>query len=76
MTANNTKALLDRINNDFVYHAPKPGQPETYAEIRERARVLAVHLVGVVPASRELSLALTSLEEAVFWANAGIARNG
>jgi len=70
--------ILKRIDNDFVYHAPKEGQPATYAEIRERCRLLAVHFAEVMPESavRELSLALTKLEEAAFWANAGIARHG
>lgn len=35
----------------------------------------AVWLLGICPDSRELSTALTKLEEAVFWANAAIARN-
>jgi hypothetical protein len=69
------QALLDRVDNDFVYHAPKPGQVERYAVIREQARLFARMLVLEVPPSRELSLALTNLEQAVFHANAGIARN-
>ena len=68
--------LVNRIDNGFVYHSPKPGQPETYAEIRERAKHLALHFVEVMPEGRELALALTNLEQAVFWANAGIARHG
>jgi hypothetical protein len=32
-------------------------------------------LLSLVPAGRELSLALTKLEEAMMWANDGIARN-
>jgi len=71
--------LLDvqekRIDNDFVYHAPKVGQPERYETIRFFAKVLAKFFCRLCPPSRELSLALTKLEEAVFWANAAIARN-
>lgn len=63
------------IDNDFTYHAPKPGQAERYAEIRGGAKILALHLLSDCPQSRELSLAITKLEEAVFWANAAIARN-
>lgn len=44
--------------------------------IRDGATVLAMRIEAVVPESRERSLALTKLEEVVFWANAGIARNG
>ena len=32
-------------------------------------------MIASCPDSRELSLALTNLEQAVFWANASIARN-
>ena len=60
----------------FTYHSPKPGQPETYQLIREKAKELALLLRDNVPPGRELALARTKLEETVFWANAGIARNG
>ncbi len=64
-----------QIERNFTYHPPKSGQPELYEEIREEAKKLAMMLNVTVPDSREKSLALTKLEEAVFWANAGIARN-
>lgn len=67
--------IRERIANDFTYHSPREGQAEVFAEIRSRALDFARHIVDVVPPSREQSLALTSLEEVVFWANAGIARN-
>lgn len=63
-----------RINN-FVYHAPLPHQPEKYESIRGQANNLSHHLNACCPPSRELSLAQTKLEEAIFWANAAIARN-
>lgn len=64
------------IENRFTYHAPKPGQPEIYQDIRTLAKELALDINEVVPEGREKSLALTKLEEAVFWANAGISRHG
>jgi hypothetical protein len=67
--------LLKCIANDFIYHTPVNGQPERYNEIRAGARQLAEFIVENTPISREQSLALTSLEEAVFYANAAIARN-
>lgn len=76
MSIERTKNLYDRIENDFTYHPPKPGQPETYQEIRDLARELAFTFVDTCPEGRELSTALTKLEEAVMWVNAGIARNG
>ena len=64
-----------RIESDFTYHAPKEGQPERYVALREKAKELAHLIVDSTPASREQSLALTSLEQAIFWANASIARH-
>lgn len=64
-----------QIENNFTYHAPKPGQPEKYTAIREKAKELALLIVESTPASREQSLAITELESCVMWANAGIARN-
>jgi len=64
-----------QIENNFSYHAPKPGQPEIYEAVREKAKELAYLIDTHVPESREQSLALTNLEQAVMWANAGVARN-
>ena len=63
------------IENNFTYHAPKEGQPAKYGAIREQAKAVAYLLDAVCPNSREKSLAMTKLEEVVFWANASIARN-
>lgn len=63
------------IENNFSYHAPKDGQPAKYEAIRAKAKELAYLIGNKVPDSREKSLALTNLEQAVMWANAGIARN-
>lgn len=64
-----------QIENNFSYHAPKPGQPELYQEIREKAKEFAYLIDEKAPNSREKSLAMTKLEEAVMWANAAVARN-
>lgn len=64
-----------QIENNFSYHAPKEGQPAKYQVIRNKAKELAYLIEIEVPNSREKSLAMTNLEQAVFWANAGIARN-
>lgn len=66
----------DRIENDFTYHPPKDGQPALYQSIRDTAREFAHLIDTLVPDGREKSIALTKLEEVVFWSNAGIARNG
>ena len=64
----------EEINKRFTYHAPHGQQPELYEELRRKARALATFIILETPASREQSLAITKLEEAIFWANAGIAR--
>ena len=67
--------IQTQIDNNFSYHAPKPGQPEKYEIIRSTAKCLAELVNEACPESREKSLALTKLEESVMWANASIARN-
>lgn len=67
--------LAARIDRDFRYHPPHGDQPERYERLRAYARGLAHAIVQLTPASREQSAALTNLEQAVFWANAAIARN-
>jgi len=68
-------SIKDRIKNDFTYHPPKPGQAEIYEGIRAAGLAMAEHITDVTPLSREQSLALTAIEEAVFWANAALARS-
>lgn len=63
-----------RINRVFTYHGPMGDQPARYEAIRAQAREFAVTLAGECPPSRELSLALTKLEECVMHANSAIAR--
>lgn len=63
------------IENNFTYHAPKPDQISRYTEIRQNAKLTAELIDHLCPDSREKSLAMTKLEEAVMWANAAIARN-
>lgn len=64
------------LTNRFTYHPPKDGQPELYQRLRDEAKALAESIDEAAPDSREKSLAITSLEQAVFWANAAIARHG
>ena len=67
--------MKDMVNNNFKYHEPKEGQVKKYADIRDTSKELAYIFTELCPESRELSLAITKLEEAVMWANAAIARN-
>lgn len=68
--------IKEQIENNFMYHAPRHGQPERYTAIREKAKELAYLIEESCPASRERSIAFTELETAVMWANASIARHG
>ena len=68
-------SIAEDLANRYTYHAPRPDQIEKYAVIRANVHSIAQEFVSLCPTSRELALALTHLEEAVFWANAAIARN-
>ena len=63
------------LRNRFTYHAPQGDQALRYGEIRSLAREWAQLVDSSCPDSREKSLALTKIEEAMMWANASIARN-
>lgn len=67
--------MNERIENNFTYHKPSGDQPERYERIRTKAKELAYLMNELCPDSREKSLAMTQLEDAVMWANASIARS-
>lgn len=67
--------LKMRVRNDFIFHPVIGDQDERYQMNREKFLELALFIVDSTPVSREQSLCLTALEEAMFWANAAIARN-
>lgn len=66
--------MKEQIQNNFTYHSPKDTQPERYELLRDLAKSLARVIVETTPPGREQALALTNLEQAIFWANAAIAR--
>lgn len=63
------------LENTFKYHVLQADQPQKYEALRAKAKELAALILETVPESRERSIALTKVEEASMWANAGIARN-
>lgn len=66
----------DDLNNRFSYHAPSTEDvADTHEDIRQECQNLATFIVLYTPESREQSLAVTKLEEVMYWANAAIARN-
>lgn len=70
-----TQEMLDRIENEGAYHAPRGNQVERYETIRSAVKELKFLIVRNTPPSREQSSALTALDDATFWANASIARH-
>lgn len=65
----------EQIQNTFTYHKPFGNQPERYEDIRNQAKQMANTIQRACPESREKSVALTNLQQAVMWANASIAIN-
>lgn len=64
------------LDNRFGYHKPQSEEVvNKHGNIRAECRALADTLTENCPESRELSLAITKLEEVMMWANAAIARN-
>lgn len=61
------------IEQVFSYHPPVLDQPARYSSIRNAAKALAQNILDNAPPSREQSLALTHLQEAVMFANAAVA---
>lgn len=70
-----SEEMKKRLDNTFTYHSPKEDQPERYSLLRNVAKSLAQDIVESTPPSREQALALTHLEESIFYANVAIARN-
>lgn len=69
------KAVVDELLQRFTYHAPFGNQVARYGELRSTGLVLAHLVLTQTPPGREQSLAITNIEQAIFWANAAIARN-
>ena len=64
-----------RLSNDFRFHEKsRQERASEHEQVRSGCLGLAELVLSVVPSGREQSLALTKIEEAMFWANAGIAR--
>ncbi|MFM9430062.1 hypothetical protein [Arthrobacter sp. MP_2.3] len=63
------------IEKRFTFHAADESKTASHQLVRDQVKGLAHYWDGNLPAGREKSLAITKLEEAMFWANASIARN-
>jgi hypothetical protein len=69
--ANTTYADLEKR---FTYHPPTDAKVQIHQGIREELLATAESIGILLPEGREKSLFLTKLEEAMFWANAAVAR--
>lgn len=64
------------VEQRFIFHPPDEEKAAKHARIRREIKATAETIVESVPEGREQSLAITKMEEAMFWANAGLARSG
>ena len=66
----------DQLRHRFQFHpADAQNTKDAHQEVRDSCLAAAEKIVTVTgPPTREQSLAITKLEEAMFWANAAIAR--
>jgi len=63
------------IANRFAFHpAATDARRQAHEDVRGLCLALAGELDGLLPEGREKSLAITNLEQTMFWANAAIAR--
>ena len=65
----------EELVNNYTYHAPDEQKQLDHQTIRTAVFSAATVVNNTCPESREKSLVMTKLEEAMFWANAAIARN-
>jgi hypothetical protein len=62
------------LENVFTYHPPTgPEQIATYQRVRDGGKALAQLIDASAPDGPEKTLAIRKVQEAVMWANAGIA---
>lgn len=59
---------IDAINQSLTNHTPSVDTIERIENIRRTGKNLALVVIGHTETSRESSLALTKIEEAVMWA--------
>jgi len=65
------------IENRFAFHAATNEEKrDAHTSVRQNCRSLADFLNDKLPEGREKSLAITHLEEVMFWGNAALARSG
>lgn len=68
--------MSNDIENRFSAHVADRNMVGSMAMIRRACAQAAERIDTFCPDGREKSLAMTKLEEAMFWSNAAIAREG
>ena len=71
---NDTKDTAAEIESRFEHHPPGPATKAVHETLRFWYTGLAAG-IATYGSSREMSLALTALEESLMWANKHVARN-
>lgn len=63
------------IEHRFAFHAATSNEKrDAHSSVRQQCKRLADALNEQLPEGREKSLAITNLEQAMFWGNAALAR--
>lgn len=63
------------LKHRFMYHPPKDESvADLHAATRQNCLELAIFINERAPEGREKAVAMTKLEECMFWVNAAIAR--
>lgn len=67
---------FNEICNRFNYHRPTTDDVvKAHEVVRESLKTVTTELLPYVPEGREQAMFITKMEEAMYWANAAIARN-
>ena len=64
----------EEIAHRFTYHPPTDEKIYAHKKVRNMLECAAQDLERLLPEGREKALVMTKIEEAMFWANAAIAR--
>jgi hypothetical protein len=71
-----SRARLEAFERSLTNHTPTPEQVAEIEKIRFAGKQLGAVILGTAADSRERSLALTHVEDAVMWAVKGVILNG
>ena len=63
------------LDYNFNHHSPTSEQIEKYDAIRDKFKEVAELICEICPESRERTESMVNIEQAMFWANASVARD-